>query len=247
MQFITWNEQTKGCALRFSTPTNFVIASGQRFGTKTISSAKCKEHCFKDQRCKSWTFNGPKSPYPNICALNFGQPVRALKIGVNTGIISGLRQCKKRILGCAQVKCSLTVDNVIQEVKYNGVKLAVQGALNRYTEEKTISFESCDNKNPGKLSVKGRDSESGVDNCKWGGLILHCKASDTTSPWHNFKSGVDHWLDENGAVPCQNSFSWISTSRHSSRYAFIAGLKKLGAKGIWAPRQNVILTGTPPS
>ena len=112
LQFFTWNEQTQGCGLRFFTPTNFVIASGQRFGTKTIivnapntvpvgsafsttSPAKCKESCFKDQRCKSWTFNGSKSANPNVCALNFGQPVRALRIGVNTGVISGLRQCKK--------------------------------------------------------------------------------------------------------------------------------------------------------
>ena len=142
------------------------------------------------------------------------------------------------------MKCSLTIDDVVEEIKYNGVTLTVKGQLNRWIKEKTISFESCDNKNPGKLSVKGRDNNT-RNNCHAGGMLLHCKASDTTSPWHNFKSGVDYWLDENGAVPCQNS--WISTSRHSSRYAFIAVLKKLGAKGIWAPRQNVILTGTPPS
>ena len=142
------------------------------------------------------------------------------------------------------MKCSFTVDNVIEEVKYNGVTLEVDGQLNDWRKENTISFESCDAKDPGKLSIKGRDYNSN-NNCYWGGLLLHCKASDTTSPWHNFNSGVDHWLDENGAVPCQKS--WISTSHRSSRYAFIAVLKKLGAKGIWAPRQNVILTGTPPS
>ena len=138
------------------------------------------------------------------------------------------------------MKCSLTVDDVVEEVKYNGVTLAVQGQLNYMYKEKTISFESCDKKNPGKLSIKGRDNNRN-NNCYLGGLLLHCKASDTTSPWNNFKSGVDHWLDENGAVPCQNS--WIS---HADRNPFIAVLRKLGAKGIWAPRQNVVLTGSPP-
>ena len=138
------------------------------------------------------------------------------------------------------MKCYLTVDDVVEEIKYNGVTLAVQGQLNDVRKEKTISFESCDNKKPGKLSIKGRDNNRN-NNCYHGGLLLHCEASDKTSPWHNFKSGVDHWLDENGAVPCQNS--WIS---HADRNPFIAVLRKLGAKGIWAPRQNVVLTGSPP-
>ena len=138
------------------------------------------------------------------------------------------------------MKCSFTVDNVIEEVKYNGVTLEVDGQLNDWRKENTISFESCDAKDPGKLSIKGRDYNSN-NNCYWGGLLLHCKASDTTSPWHNFKSGVDHWLDENGDVPCQNDLLFPSSS-----YGFIVALNSLGAKKIWAPRQNVVLTGSPP-
>ena len=131
------------------------------------------------------------------------------------------------------MKCLLTVDNVMS--------LAVQGQLNNWQKEKTISFESCDNKDPGKLTIKGKDYDSGKDNCIWGGLLLHCKASDTTSPWNNFKSGVDHWLDENGDVPCQNDKGFSNFN-----IPFIVTLKNLGAKKIWAPRQNVILTGSPP-
>ena len=138
------------------------------------------------------------------------------------------------------MKCSFTVDNVVQEVKYNGVTLAVSGTLNDWTKEKIIEFESCDKKDPGKLSIKGRDYNSN-NNCYWGGLLLHCKASDTTSPWHNFVSGVDHWLDEFGAVPCQNDLLFPS-----STWGFIVTLNGLGAKKIWAPRQNVVLTGSPP-
>ena len=120
------------------------------------------------------------------------------------------------------------------------VTLTVDGQLNDWMKEKTISFESCDPKDPGILSIKGRDYNTN-NNCEMGGLLLHCKASDTTSPWHNFKSGVDHWLDENGDVPCQNDLLFPSSS-----YGFIVALNSLGAKKIWAPRQNVVLTGSPP-
>ena len=140
------------------------------------------------------------------------------------------------------MKCSFTVDNVVQEVKYNGVALAVDGQLNDWRKENTISFESCDAKDPGKLSIKGRDYNSN-NNCYWGGLLLHCKASDTTSPWHNFKSGVDRWLDENDDEPCQNDLLFPSVHWAPE---FIRVLNSLGAKKIWAPRQNVVLTGYPP-
>ena len=60
------------------------------------------------------------------------------------------------------MKCSFTVDNVVQEVKYNGVTLAVSGTLNDWTKEKNIEFESCDKKDPGKLSIKGRDNQRGL-------------------------------------------------------------------------------------
>ena len=118
--------------------------------------------------------------------------------------------------------------------------LAVKGQLNVLHKEKTISFESGDKKNPGKVRIKGRDNNRN-NNCYLGGLLLHCKASDTTSPWNNFKSGVDHWLDENGDVPCQNDKAFPNYN-----FPFIVTLNNLGAKKIWAPRQNVILTGSPP-
>ena len=33
---MTWNENSGGCGIRTWTPGNYVIAFGQRFGTKTI-------------------------------------------------------------------------------------------------------------------------------------------------------------------------------------------------------------------
>ena len=43
------------------------------------------------------------------------------------------------------------------------------------------------------------------DFCSLAGFMLICKASSTSSSWHNFVSDVDHWKDENGETPCINS------------------------------------------
>ena len=137
--------------------------------------------------------------------------------------------------------CIFTVDNEIEEVKYNNVTLTVDGQLDDWMKENKISFESCDPKDPGILSIKGRDYNTN-NNCEMGGLLLHCWASDTTSPWHNFKSGVYYWLDENGDAPCQNDLLFPSVNWAPG---FIKSLNSWGAKKIWAPRQNVVLTGSP--
>ena len=106
---------------------------------------------------------------------------------------------------------------MVEEVKYNEVTLTVDGQLNDWMKENTISFESCDPKDPGILSIKGRDYNTN-NNCEMGGLLLHCWASDTTSPWHNFKSGVDRWLDENDDEPCQNDLLFPA---YGGTYPFI--------------------------
>ena len=43
------------------------------------------------------------------------------------------------------------------------------------------------------------------DFCSLAGFMLICKASSTSSTWHNFVSDADHWKDENGETPCINS------------------------------------------
>ena len=44
-----------------------------------------------------------------------------------------------------------------------------------------------------------------LDNCKTGGFMLMCTESRTSSPWHNFVSDTDHWVDGTGSTPCLNN------------------------------------------
>ena len=93
------------------------------------------------------------------------------------------------------MKCKLTIDDVIHSVKYNDVSLSVKGGRH-WNSEKSISFKAL-NDDPGTIEIKGKDFQdccgSPVDSCVWGGLVLHCTASNTSSPWHNFASDDIHW------------------------------------------------------
>ena len=111
IQFFTWNQQTGGCGIRTWTPGNYVIAFGQRFGTKTIvvdaentvpvgkafprsTAEACKSACLQDFQCKSWTWSSNAAQFnKEICALNYGNPSEALNVGNNSGIISGVKNC----------------------------------------------------------------------------------------------------------------------------------------------------------
>ena len=150
-------------------------------------------------------------------------------------------QCTTETGPIATVDCSLTVDDHVVEVLYNKEKLKVEGQLDNWQKEKTIRFESCDRRNPGQLIIKGEDRNQ-EQHCIWGGLMLHCTASDANSPWHNFKSELEHWKDENGQKPCQNDGGIYSHNNPVSEK-----FRKNGAKKIWAPRKKVTLTGTPES
>ena len=150
--------------------------------------------------------------------------------------------CSETVTGGrkTRVDCSLTVDNEVVEIFYNNTKLTVKGDLNDWRKEKTITFENCDGRYPGKLTIKGKDLETGNQNCVTAGLLLHCVASDKTSPWHNFVSAQDHWKDSKGEKPCQNNGGMYSLD-----FSVTTKLKTLGAKKIWAPRQQVKLIGEP--
>ena len=118
-------------------------------------------------------------------------------------MLIGSPKIPAEVATCTRVQCSLTVDNVIQEVKYNHVKLSVSGQLNNWKKENSFAFQSCNKDDPGKLTIQGLDHNRDK-NCEYGGLLLHCTASDRTSLWHNFKSDAEHWRDEKGQFPCQN-------------------------------------------
>ena len=80
------------------------------------------------------------------------------------------------------------------------------------------------------------------DNCIWGGLLLGCTASRSSSPWHNFVSDKAHWKVENGATPCQNNKGFIPVG---SNIPFISALNSLGAKKIWNNNKIAIMRGSP--
>ena len=65
------------------------------------------------------------------------------------------------------VTCSFTIDNYADSVTYNGNTLTITTDAT-YVEnlgykslhlEKTVNFESCDDSDPGFLSIKGSDAE----------------------------------------------------------------------------------------
>ena len=54
---------------------------------------------------------------------------------------------------CSEVTCTFSIDNIVKEVKYNGVPLEVNGDKDNWRSLKTVSFESCSTSDPGKLVV----------------------------------------------------------------------------------------------
>jgi len=156
---------------------------------------------------------------------------------------------------CECVNCRFTVDNQVNYVKYNGNALTFTGTNNLY-EEKLFSFESCSDKVPGELEIRGTDVNPS-NHCKWGGLLLHCTASRTTSPWHNFVSDNTHWTvsSEGNTTPCQQEDFFAKyfepycypsgTCLAPNSYHFISSLNTAGAKKIWGQQKTVTLKGSP--
>ena len=126
---------------------------------------------------------------------------------------------------------------------YNGASLPVTGVLNNWQKENSFTFQSCDHCNPGELVIKGYDYNS-WNNCVWGGLILHCTAVDTSSPWHNFVSDTIHWKVGDGSIPCTNNGGMIPHAA-GANINFIADLLAAGAKKIWSNTKQVALIGGP--
>ena len=143
------------------------------------------------------------------------------------------------------VNCSLTIDDRIDFVTYNGLELTVTGLLSNHLKEKYFNFNSCDRYRPGVLTIKGYDINSGgYDNCVYGGLLLHCMANEVSNPWHNFVTDQTHWKVSDGSMPCtapdDNGFHFVRRD-----YPFIKKLKDAGASQIWSHAQSVTLVGTP--
>ena len=64
---------------------------------------------------------------------------------------------------CTTVTCSFTIDNEVESAKYNGDSLTITtDDLTAWSKLKTIEFQSCHDSNPGKLQIKGINSEDSM-------------------------------------------------------------------------------------
>jgi len=140
------------------------------------------------------------------------------------------------------VTCKLTADNEIKTVSYNGIILSVTGDKRNWQKQNTFQFETWSEPED-VLSIAAEDWNNS-QNCIWGGLLLHCQAKDTSSPWHNFKSSTDHWQTLDGSELCSNSDGFVS-HRFSGNIPFIRSLLASGSKKIWSAQKKVTLIGSP--
>ena len=142
------------------------------------------------------------------------------------------------------VKCSITVHTSLNSVSYNENTLKITGNVNRYRVEKSFTFKSCDEKNPGKLVINGTQTTGNDNFCYHGGLMVHCVVSkDSKNPWHNFKSDYENWKVNGEASMCsegEGRFSKEARNIHP-----ISKFFEKGAKDIWADSKSVSFIGSP--
>jgi len=139
------------------------------------------------------------------------------------------RKCEK--CGGTLVTCNFTVDNIFKAVLYNGEPVKnLTGHREgpwEWSYEKSFQFTqkdpfvrpdnlTIDNDNyphngslpSGLLIFEGLRNLQPLhyEHCLWAGLLLHCRATDETSPWHNFVSDKEHWKAEDCSELCTSSF-----------------------------------------
>ena len=108
-----------------------------------------------------------------------------------------------------------------------------------WQQEKKITFKA-DIDEKGELQIEGEDTNDD-DNCTWGGLLLHCSASDVNSPWHNFKSDKGHWRTGDYKQPC----SVHGKGMIPVAMPFMKTMLAKGSMKIWSNKQKVTLVGSP--
>ena len=140
----------------------------------------------------------------------------------------------------------MTIDNTVDSVSYNGYLLQVEGDVEDWEIEKTFKFSSCYNNNPGELIINGTDHDKS-NHCLNGGMMLLCTAQDQSSPWHNFASDLDNWVDNvNNSTLCsdEGSGSMVNIGLEN-KVKIIEDLHNKGAKKIWSDNKVASLRGTP--
>jgi len=108
--FFTWSTTQSTCGLRCYHPSSLINAptlwTGKRNGIEsqpnkvwvgkafsTTDRNFCQKKCQQDSKCKSVTFNGPNSPNPNTCVLNYGPTLRKITLQSSSGIASAPKYC----------------------------------------------------------------------------------------------------------------------------------------------------------
>jgi len=128
-----------------------------------------------------------------------------------------------------KITCSLTIDNTLVSVKYNGAPVAIDGDKGNWNADKHISFHATEG---GDLEVIGNDSESGdTGHCATAGFAIQCSGDDPF--WGSFNSGSSAISAAGGSAdgssfgaygtPCDSASGFYLPSNH--------GLKKIWASG----------------
>jgi len=86
------------------------------------------------------------------------------------------------------ISCVMTIDNVVDSIKYAGQEVSVTGNLQDWSKTKTFSFTPV----PGAaLEIAGRASETNNCGCRCSGLLLACSngfMTDLNGDWQAFGS-----------------------------------------------------------
>ena len=201
-----WKKPEKGCK---SMDGRYSMGDGRRYtGGWALSNGegdrtKCKALCESQPECKitGQYCNSTAYPSDNRCYCQFGDG------------------CKKDEEG--EVKCRFTVDNIVDQVKYNGKIIKWSGKIG-WDNPKEFSFTPVPG---GVLEIKGHES-NGVAGCKNSGLLLECESSKHPK-WNHWGSNEKDWTTGDGRPVC------ISTSGF-----YLKGAKGYGKK-IWDSNNNV--------
>ena len=140
------------------------------------------------------------------------------------------------------VNCVLTADDFVREVHYNNQPLHVTDIESNWWVQKTVTFIQLAGDDPGYLKIRAEGDDNQA--CQSAGLLVHCKAADPISPWHNFKTNLEDWFSTDGLPLCVNRLDQAYRD-----YLPNSGLIRLidaGATNMWVEGSKMVtLTGRP--
>ena len=150
--------------------------------------------------------------------------------------------------GSVDVSCAMTADNEIKSVQLihesgivEDLEIQYEGQA-RWEDMKTVSFQQSHINDKAALRIHAEDGVANQDHCYYAGLLLHCTASDSRSPWVNFLTNTDNWYSQDGKELCSNN----SAAFLHFHYDVTNQLTSQGANHIWVENEQVVdLVGTP--